>query len=46
MSIKIHCHEVGIGTKKIVYFLDGTFIEVPDGITWEYEQDENWSHTI
>lgn len=30
----------------MVYFKDGTRIEVLDGFTWEYEQDPNWLKTV
>lgn len=31
---------------KTVIFKDGTYIEVADGITWEYENDKNWLLTL
>lgn len=31
---------------KTVHFKDGASIDVPDGITWEYENDQNWLKTV
>ena len=31
---------------KIVVYKDGSFKLIKDGITWEYENDENWLVTI
>lgn len=30
---------------KTVFWKDGTFLIVPDGVTWEYEDDEDWERT-
>lgn len=35
-----------VGTGKIVVWKDGTYKEVLDGITYEFENDENWLVTI
>lgn len=32
--------------QKTVVFKDGTYLYVADGVTWEYENDENWLLTI
>lgn len=31
---------------KIVYWKDGSYLIVEDGITWEYDNDENWLKTL